>query len=116
MILSDLFAVRGYTDPNVWAPKSDPAATPAAGLSATPASAAPGAGPAAAAAQERAEGVTDEQQSIVLQLQGITNLTYPFALLCMQQSNWDPNTAMANFQAAQAAGGLPVEAFRPVAV
>ena len=51
----------------------------------------------------------------MLQLQGITNLTYPFALLCMQQSGWEPNTAMANFQAAQAAGGLPAEAFRAVA-
>lgn len=63
------------------------------------------------AGQERAEGLTDEQQSIVLQLQGITNLTYAFALLCMQQSGWDPATAMANFEAARAAGGLPAEAF-----
>lgn len=114
IILSDLFAVRGYTDPAVWQPKPPPAAATPAGA-APPSAAIPPAvatAPAGAAAPERAPGITDEQQSLVLQLQSITNLVYEFAHLCMVQNGWDPQTALANFQQLHTAGGIPLTAYR----
>ena len=57
---------------------------------------------------------TDEQQSLVLQLQAVTRLTYAFAHLCLAQNAWDPHQALAQFQGLQAQGSIPAEAFLPV--
>ncbi|GAA5995079.1 uncharacterized protein JCM10292_004525 [Rhodotorula paludigena] len=113
IILSDTFALRGYSDlafskPKVPRPPKDAAAAPAAAAVADPAAA--GGQPVP---QERAEGITDEQQSLVLQLQQVTRLTYAFAHLCLAQNNWDPHQALAQFQALQQAGTIPAEAFLP---
>lgn len=54
---------------------------------------------------------TDEQQVLVLQLQSLTRLTYTFAHMCLVQNNWDPTTALANFETLRAQGTIPPEAF-----
>lgn len=129
MILSDLFTVRGYTDPSAWAPKPVPTAAPP--VVSAPPSAIPS--QPILPVQERADGLvstllsshvcfktlisfrvsykTDEQQALVLQLQAVTRLTYSFAHLCLVQNGWVPATALANFQALQASGAIPAEAF-----
>ncbi|KAM0793164.1 hypothetical protein ACM66B_000638 [Microbotryomycetes sp. NB124-2] len=105
IILSDIFVIRGYSDPKAWQPTPAPGATPSpappAALQAT-----------AQAGQERAEGISDEQHSLVLQLQQVTNLTYTFAHMALAQNNWDPQLTMTNFQALMASGTIPAEAFR----
>ncbi|GAA5972358.1 hypothetical protein JCM11641_002422 [Rhodosporidiobolus odoratus] len=143
IILSDLLTLRGYSDLSFSKPRPPPqpkaAAPPAttgpapvvapvppamagpsfAAVAAAPPPAAP---PAAAAAaplpglgQERAEGITDEQQNLVLQLQQVTRLNYTFAHLCLSQNGWDPHQALAQFQTLQGQGSIPAEAFLSVA-
>ena len=56
---------------------------------------------------------TDEQQALILQLQHVTNLTYPFAHMALAQNNWDAQTTFTNFPALHASGTIPPEAFRP---
>ncbi|GAA5922659.1 hypothetical protein JCM1841_006770 [Sporobolomyces salmonicolor] len=112
IILSDVLTLRGYSDLAFSKPREprQPPATTSTTPAPAPAAAQP---PAAAAAPERAEGITDDQQALVLQLQQLTRLTYTFAHMCLAQNGWDPNTAMAQFQALQAAGSIPAEAFMP---
>ncbi|BGP36661.1 nuclear mRNA export, poly(A)+RNA binding protein [Rhodotorula kratochvilovae] len=123
IVLSDLLTLRGYSDlafskPRVPRPPKDApaAAAPPVGVVDLAAAAAAGVVPGAVpvAGQERAEGITDEQQSLVLQLQAVTRLTYAFAHLCLAQNAWDPHQALAQFQGLQAQGSIPAEAFLPV--
>ncbi|KAI5479212.1 nuclear RNA export factor 1/2 [Pseudohyphozyma bogoriensis] len=114
LILSDLFTIRGYSDPIAWAPK--PAPTAAAPVAGGPPVPAPAGGPVVAGVvpgQERADGLTDQQQALVVELQKVTRLTYTFAHMCLVQNGWDPTTALANFQGLQATGAIPPEAFMP---
>ncbi|BGP12687.1 nuclear mRNA export, poly(A)+RNA binding protein [Rhodosporidiobolus nylandii] len=119
VILSDLLTLRGYSDLAFSKPRPPPqpaAPAPAAAPAPTPAGVPPVvAAPPPVAAQERAEGVTDEQQNLILQLQQVTRLNYPFAHLCLSQNNWDPHQALAQFQALHAQGGIPAEGFLPAA-
>ncbi|KAK4054836.1 nuclear mRNA export, poly(A)+RNA binding protein [Microbotryomycetes sp. JL201] len=109
LILSDLLVIRGYSDPKAWQPTPPPGANGGPGQQGAPvaqsATAAPG-------QQERAEGISDEQHSLVLQLQQVTNLTYTFAHMALAQNNWDPQLTMTNFQTLMASGTIPAEAFR----
>ncbi|GAA5834484.1 hypothetical protein JCM9279_004329 [Rhodotorula babjevae] len=126
IILSDILTLRGYSDlafskPRVPRPPKQPSAPAATGVGVDPTVAAGGAAvpvPAGGAVPvvgpERAEGITDEQQSLVLQLQAVTRLTYTFAHMCLAQNAWDPHQALAQFQALQAQGSIPAEAFVPV--
>jgi nuclear RNA export factor len=54
---------------------------------------------------------TDEQQSLVLQLQQVTSLNYQFAHMCLAQNGWDPHQALSQFQTLHAQGAIPPEAF-----
>ncbi|KDE09703.1 hypothetical protein MVLG_00106 [Microbotryum lychnidis-dioicae p1A1 Lamole] len=101
VIVSEQMTVRGYSSPIAWAPEGSKDAPSAA------------AGPAltGTATQERTPGITDEQQMTVLQLQSVTNLTYSFAYMCLEQNAWVPETALANFQQLHASGAIPAEAF-----
>ncbi|GAA6004334.1 hypothetical protein JCM10207_000673 [Rhodosporidiobolus poonsookiae] len=124
IILSDMLTIRGYSDLAFSKPKPPP--QPAAPAAAAAPAAVPGAAipvavagapvvavppPAGAPVQERAEGITDEQQSLVLQLQQVTRLNYTFAHMCLAQNGWDPHQALAQFQTLQAQGSIPAEAF-----
>ncbi|GAA6036654.1 hypothetical protein JCM8097_001275 [Rhodosporidiobolus ruineniae] len=119
IILSDLFTIRGYSDLSFSKPKPPPAPAAAVPASAPVAAVAPSAAPAppqgvvpgAVPVQERAEGITDEQQNLVLQLQQVTRLTYRFAYDCLAQNGWDPHQALSQFQLLQAQ--LPAEAYLP---
>ncbi|GAA5926245.1 hypothetical protein JCM3775_000967 [Rhodotorula graminis] len=125
IIVSDVLTLRGYSDlafskPRVPRPPKQPSAPAATGVGVDPAVAAgggavPGAagGAVPVVGQERAEGITDEQQSLVLQLQAVTRLTYTFAHMCLAQNGWDPHQALAQFQALHAQGSIPAEAFVP---
>ncbi|KAK4704483.1 nuclear RNA export factor, partial [Phenoliferia sp. Uapishka_3] len=110
VILSDSLSVRGYTDPNTWAPAPPPAPVPPLQAPSVPV---PNVGiaPPPSILQERADGLTDQQQQIVLELQSVTRLTYTFAHMCLVQNGWDPAVALGNFQALHAAGSIPPEAF-----
>ncbi|SCV68405.1 BQ2448_526 [Microbotryum intermedium] len=127
VIVSEQMTVRGYSSPIAWAPEGckDVLST-ASGPASTSTS-----------TQERAPGIvscfltpridafaktdwkflhasypqTDEQQMIVTQLQSVTNLTYSFAYMCLEQNAWVPETALANFQQLHASGAIPAEAF-----
>ncbi|KAK4058100.1 nuclear mRNA export, poly(A)+RNA binding protein [Microbotryomycetes sp. JL221] len=115
VILSDLFVVRGYSDPKAFQPPPPPVDSAPALQGAMPGQASipsQQVGVPAAAVQERAEGISDEQQSLILQLQQVTNLTYTFAHMALSQNNWDPQVTMTNFQALHASGTIPPEAFR----
>lgn len=54
---------------------------------------------------------TDAQQSLIHQLQSVTNLTYPYAHLCLAQNGWDPNVALNQFKTLFTAGQIPAEGF-----
>ncbi|GAA5916790.1 hypothetical protein JCM6882_004167 [Rhodosporidiobolus microsporus] len=121
IILSDALTLRGYSDLSFSKPKPPPQPA-AAAAAANPAAVPPAVGappPAPPAipgapipvAQERAEGVTDEQQNLILQLQQVTRLTYTFSHLCLSQNNWDPHQALAQFQLLQSQGSIPPEGF-----
>lgn len=118
VILSDLLTIRGYSNLEFSKPRPPPqpkvpkpiAQTGASGdippvvAPATPGGSAP-------PVEERAEGVTDAQQNLVHQLQAMTNLTYPYAHLCLAQNSWDPNVALNQFKTLFTAGQIPAEGF-----
>lgn len=54
---------------------------------------------------------TDPQQSLIHQLQSLTNLTYPYAHLCLAQNNWNPEIALNQFRSLFAGGQIPAEGF-----
>ncbi|GAA6059061.1 hypothetical protein JCM10212_002032 [Sporobolomyces blumeae] len=116
IILSDLLTIRGYSNLEFSKPKPPPKPKVKAPMAVTSASGeippvVPPAGTIQPVQQERAEGITDAQQLLVLQLQSVTNLTYPYAHLCLAQNNWDPNVAMAQFQTLLASSAIPAEGF-----
>ncbi|POY71352.1 hypothetical protein BMF94_5664 [Rhodotorula taiwanensis] len=110
IVLSDILTVRGYSDLTFSKPRAPrPQAAPTGqAATAAPASATTA---TAGAVPERAEGITDEQQSLVLQLQQVTSLNYQFAHMCLAQNGWDPHQALAQFQTLHAQGAIPPEAF-----
>ncbi|GAA6007197.1 hypothetical protein JCM11491_003040 [Sporobolomyces phaffii] len=116
IILSDLLTIRGYSNLDFSKPRPPPqpkAPKPIAQTGASgdiPPAVAP-AGPSGVQVEERGEGVTDPQQSLIHQLQAVTNLTYPYAHLCLAQNNWDPNVALNQFKALFTAGQIPAEGF-----
>ncbi|KAK0548454.1 nuclear mRNA export, poly(A)+RNA binding protein [Tilletia horrida] len=61
--------------------------------------------------QAPAPGLNEQQHTLSLQLAAQTQLTYPFAVQCLQENGWDPVLAMTNFQALKATGTIPAEAF-----
>ncbi|GAA5831257.1 hypothetical protein JCM3766R1_002986 [Sporobolomyces carnicolor] len=115
VILSDLFTVRGYSNLDFSKPRPPPQPKQPKPIAQTGASGdiPPVVAPAGStsAAEERAEGVTDAQQSLIHQLQAVTNLTYPYAHLCLAQNGWDPNVALNQFKALFTAGQIPAEGF-----
>ncbi|GAA5835315.1 hypothetical protein JCM11251_006678 [Rhodosporidiobolus azoricus] len=123
IILSDALTLRGYSDLSFSKPRPPPqpktastsntATHPPAGV--VPPQVAPAVAGVAVpgVVPERAEGVTDEQQSLILQLQQVTRLTYTFSHLCLSQNNWDPHQALAQFQLLQSQGSIPPEGFIP---
>lgn len=141
IVLSDMLTVRGYSDlafSKPKAPRPAPATTTAAAADAAGVPPQPQAvpGPSMPSAPERAEGIvspspsftpmtllcddtngrlpstkTDEQQSLVLQLQQVTSLNYQFAHMCLAQNGWDPHQALSQFQTLHAQGAIPPEAF-----
>lgn len=104
MVLSDILTVRGYSDPSVWTPKVVP--PPAAAVAPVPG--------APVAPAPTGEGLTAEQQAVIMELAQHTNLTLHFAQLCLVENGWNAAAALANFQALHASGAIPPEAFRPV--
>ncbi|BGP52873.1 hypothetical protein JCM8202_003955 [Rhodotorula sphaerocarpa] len=112
IVLSDTLTVRGFSDLAFSKPKAPRPAPATPNMApAQPASGAPVGQPPTPAAPERAEGITDEQQSLVLQLQQITSLNYQFAHLCLAQNGWDPHQALSQFQTLHGQGAIPPEAF-----
>lgn len=95
VIVSDMLTLRVHSDPSAWQPE------------------APAVAAHAPSGSERAPGISDEQQTLVVQLQGATRLTYQFALMCLEQNGWDAQTAFANFQSLNAQGAIPAEGFVP---
>ncbi|GAA5922186.1 Mex67p [Sporobolomyces koalae] len=112
IILSDLFTIRGYSNLDFSKPRPPPQPKVPKPLAVTSASGdiPPVVNPAQPA-EERAEGITDQQQSLIHQLQSVTNLTYPYAHLCMSQNGWDPNVALNQFKSLFTAGQIPAEGF-----
>ncbi|GAA5980720.1 hypothetical protein JCM10908_001750 [Rhodotorula pacifica] len=112
IVLSDTLTVRGYSDLAFSKPKA-PRPAPTNAPDATGVPIPPQAVPSAPgpAAPERADGITDEQQSLVLQLQQVTSLNYQFAHMCLAQNGWDPHQALSQFQTLHAQGAIPPEAF-----
>ncbi|GAA5962102.1 hypothetical protein JCM3765_005521 [Sporobolomyces pararoseus] len=120
VILSDLLTIRGYSNLEFSKPRPPPqpkvpkpiAQTSASGeIPQVVAPAAPSNGVAQQPVEERAEGITDAQQSLIHQLQSVTNLTYPYAHLCLAQNGWDPNVALNQFKSLFTAGQIPAEGF-----
>lgn len=52
-----------------------------------------------------------EQQHLVLQLSQYTGLTHQYALMCLEEAQWVPQTALELFTKAKEQGLLPSEAF-----
>lgn len=98
-ILSDSLNIRNYSNPAAWAIVPPTAAVPNAVTAVAP------------GGVERAEGLTDAQQSLIHEFQAHTNLVYGFAHLCLTQNAFDPARAMDNFASLHASGGIPPEAF-----
>lgn len=51
------------------------------------------------------------QQALIKALSDQTKLTPDFSRMCLEQNNWDPNLAMANFNELNAKGAIPREGF-----
>lgn len=139
IILSDLLTVRGYSNLEFSKPKPPP--QPKAPKEIAQTSVPPGQlpptpnGAGQAPIEERADGIvrsfvphsiilakkliicvsnesqTDPQQSLIHQLQSLTNLTYPYAHLCLAQNNWNPEIALNQFRTLFAGGQIPAEGF-----
>lgn len=120
VILSEQLTVRHYSGVQAWRPGplasgSAPQAGSSNGQQAPPqqqpqqpgAPAAPGPAPPA--------GIDESQHLLSLEFARQTGLTYPFALQCLQENGWQPQTAMTVFQNLKAQGAIPAEAFGPVA-
>lgn len=60
---------------------------------------------------EPAPGINEQQHSLALQFSAETRLTYPFAVQCLAENNWDGNAAMAVFTNLNNAGSIPTDAF-----
>lgn len=104
-ILSDVLNVRMYSNPTAWE------VLPPAAAIAPNAVAGPSSVVAPPLGTERAEGLSDGQQAMILEFQVHTKLVYGFAHLCLSQNGFDPVRGMENFQMLNSSGGIPREAF-----
>ncbi|KAM0756564.1 hypothetical protein T439DRAFT_321275 [Meredithblackwellia eburnea MCA 4105] len=117
LILSDMFTIRGYSDPISWKPTpvaapNTPAATVPVPPAATPVGGVPVV-PVPLPPQPRPADLTEEQHQIVLQLQLATRMNYPAARECLNLNGWNGELAMANFKSLFAEGKLGPEYFLP---
>ncbi|CAO1613084.1 unnamed protein product [Sympodiomycopsis kandeliae] len=60
-----------------------------------------------------APGINEQQHNLALQFSAETRLTYPFAVQCLAENNWDGHAAMNVFTNLKNAGGIPPDAFIP---
>ncbi|UZJ52169.1 hypothetical protein CBS101457_001489 [Exobasidium rhododendri] len=120
VIISDQLTVRQYAGTNAWnvgaevasatvAAGGAPTITPTSGNAATSLDLA--SLPPHLRGIAPAQGLSEQQHSLSIQLAAQTNLTYPFAVQCLSENNWDPTQAFNNFQALKSANSIPVEAF-----
>ncbi|KAF9972971.1 nuclear mRNA export, poly(A)+RNA binding protein [Actinomortierella ambigua] len=119
VIISDILTVRSYNGFEAWKPEPEleipnqvlQAVTPQIPVGNVAPTAAPTSGPQAQVppAQEIPPGMTPEQHAMVLELQRQTRLTYPFAVQCLEASQWNiiNGVALVNRERAN----IPAEAF-----
>ncbi|KAG0224597.1 nuclear mRNA export, poly(A)+RNA binding protein [Actinomortierella wolfii] len=116
VIISDILTVRSYNGYEAWKPEPEleiptqvlQAVTPQIPVPSIPT--ATNLQPQAQApTQEIPPGVTPEQHSMVLELQRQTRLTYPFAVQCLEASQWNVANGVALVNKERA--NIPAEAF-----
>mgnify|MGYP002713394476 FL=1 len=87
LIVSDMLTLRHYSRETAFQPNSLPIAP------------------------EPLPGLTPEQHAMSLQLSAQTSLSYPFAVQCLGENDWDMTRALSVFTSLQVAGTIPPEAF-----
>lgn len=119
VILSEQLTVRHYSGTAGWQPDTLPTeANPQPGQPAVPSQTTSTSqttvnGSSPPVSQAPAADISAEQHSLAIQFSAESGLTYPYALQCLQENGWQPQTAMGVFQNLKSQGAIPPEAFTP---
>lgn len=119
VILSEQLTIKHYFGIEAWKPDSlavGGAETSAAAQQQSQPTAPNGSGQQEQQQQQQQQpadpNITPEQHSLSLRFSQETNLTYPFAVQCLQENGWQPETAMGVFQNLKQQGAIPAELFK----
>jgi nuclear RNA export factor len=114
VIITDQLTVRQYSGTSAWdkeAAMEQAANNAQQNANNVPAQPSNGTLPAYLHNVTPAANLTADMHSLAIQLAAQTGLTYPFAVQCLQDNNWNASMAMERFQALKASGSIPAQAF-----
>ncbi|KAF1989731.1 hypothetical protein K402DRAFT_401827 [Aulographum hederae CBS 113979] len=103
-VVKEMLTVRTYGGCHAWQPEQPMAAPSPALMAATPAV-------APVPAPQGADGLTPEQKALVEEVTRQTNMKPEVSMMCLGETDWDLQRALAGFQTALANGNLGPEAF-----